>query len=1046
MGLFSFLGGLLGLPTKPASQGIKISKASAVAGLPIIYGRQRVTPVKVYKTVSRHNAPPGSLGQYDHTYLPDSSDDEEVRKDYDWLHRIDVWGQGEITGIDRFWIDGDLQGVKRFKKKPYFRALSKYGSESQTAMTALSAASDVWTSAHRGRGVAYSWLRFFNSEKKPQFTAEPEVKALVRGLRVYDPRQSGQSFSNPATWQYSNNRALVILNYLMAPYGFNAGEDEIDIDSFITAANKCDEMVSIPSVLTNTSPTPRRYWDRVAGEFVFVSPAGTFPGYRDEQVATTQQRWLADAVIDPKKGVIPNLKKLLEGFGWSMPWSNGKHRLVIEDVVDEPVMTFGADDITGGWKAFHGARDGMLTRVTVEFPNANKDFEEDAVSWPKLDSTEYASYLAQDQGKENHTNVPLETITDYYRARQYAEFLVRKSRVSHRIEGLKLARKAMLLEPGDVIAIDYPERGFDGRKYIVEKVSVTAFLEVSVDLALYESTVYEGGTPEQEPLNSLGDLPDLWLEPPELEDLQLVSFHEAKADGSVISGLDVNWDAPIETIGIDRFELKWRKAGEATYTGQQYLPRDTLNTRISGLVDGLSYDVRVTYWTQRGQESEEAVQTIELPATPSKLDDIEDGATRNDFRGAYDDFTTYSRGDVVTYEGSSYVFKSMSDAVGVEPTHTTYWTLLAAAGPEGPQGNPGPEGPQGPQGTSGETYHIVSVQGLRWGFANNTVQGWSVPDGSGSISASAGLLHFTGSSSTDPKLQSPNNLNANGRLYSVVRVVLANSGATTFTANPQIYYSTAGHGYDASHYKSYGSSVTFDPGKTKVLYFDMHELTAGGDDWRNGTIKRIRFDIANKANLQIEIEGIVIGQRDVTDITSDSTLADLDLTANTKLNEAKAATESLGSLATLSEVTQAEIALNSASWYSGGNSGTKTITNAEVWKISGTVDRPHTGGQRMQLLWNPRAKCNSGTVEQVSAEFFRRRLSDDVELTLETISFFVSNQFEPRPMIFYYQPGGPNPLVEALDTTTVGLKITITDGSGSVIFEPAIFSLIENSR
>ncbi len=1043
MGLFSFLGGLLGLPTKPASQGIKISKASAVAGLPIIYGRQRVTPVKVYKTVSRHNAPPGSLSQYDHTYMPDSSDDEEVRKDYDWLHRIDVWGQGEITGIDRFWIDGDLQGVKRFRKKPYFRALSKYGSESQTAMTALSAASDVWTSAHRGRGVAYSWVRFFNSEKKPQFTAEPEVKALVRGLRVYDPRQGGQSFSDPATWQYSNNRALVILNYLMAPYGFHASEDEIDMDSFIIAANKCDEMVTIPAVITNTDPTPRRYWDRHAGEFVFVNPASTFPGYRDEQVATTQKRWLADAVIDPKNGVIKNLKTLLEGFGWSMPWSNGKHRLVIEDVVETPVMTFGADDITGGWKAFHGARDGMLTRVTVEFPNANKDYEEDAVSWPKLDSPEYASYLAQDQGKENHTNVKLATITDYYRAREYAEFLVRKSRVSHRIEGLKLARKAMLLEPGDVIAIDYPERGFDGRKYIVEKVSVTAFLEVSVDLMLYESTVYEGGTPEQEPLNSLGDLPDLWLDPPALEDLQLVSFHEAKADGSVISGLDIGWDAPVETIGIDRFELKWRKAGEATYTGQQYLPRDTLNTRISGLVDGLSYDVRVTYWTQRGQESEEAVQTIELPATPSKLDEIEDGATRNEFRGAYDDFTTYSRGDVVTYQGSSYVFKSLSGAVGVEPDNTAFWTLLAAAGPEGPQGDPGPEGPQGPQGVSGETYHVVSVQGLRWGFADNTVQGWSVPDGSGGITASAGLLHFTGNSSTDPKMQSPNNLNANGRQYSVVRVVLANSGATTFTANPQIYYSTAGHGYDASHYKSYGSGVTFEPGKTKVLYFDMHELTAGGDDWRASTIKRIRFDIANKANLQIEIEGIVIGKRDVTDITSDSTLADLDTAANTKLNEAKAAVDSMGSLATLNEITQAELAIRSASWANTHLPDPITVTGTNSYRIGLLTYLSDIGGQRMQYFWNPKTKCNVGTSELVQVDFYRELASDSSRITLKTIQFYVTDKFSPTPMVFYYEPGS---LAEAQDTAVCGVDISIVDGSGSVTFQDGQLSLMENSR
>ena len=121
MGLFSFLSGILGLAPPTSVQQIKVSKASAVAGLPIIYGRRRVTPVKVYKTVSRHNAPPGSLGQYDHTVLPSSHSYEEVRKGYDWLHRVDVWGQGEITAILKFWIDGDEATARRFGARPYFR-------------------------------------------------------------------------------------------------------------------------------------------------------------------------------------------------------------------------------------------------------------------------------------------------------------------------------------------------------------------------------------------------------------------------------------------------------------------------------------------------------------------------------------------------------------------------------------------------------------------------------------------------------------------------------------------------------------------------------------------------------------------------------------------------------------------------------------------------------------------------------------------------------------------------------------------------------------
>ncbi|WP_262689778.1 phage tail protein [Kordiimonas aestuarii] len=447
----------------------------------------------------------------------------------------------------------------------------------------------------------------------------------------------------------------------------------------------------IPAVLTHTGPT-ENVWDPRYGEFVPIHDGDIYPAYRPDQVGTSQARWTTDAVIDPKENVIDNLKKLLEGFGWSMPWSNGRHRLVLEDLVSGPVMTVTEDDILGGWTCEHGLRQGRLNRVTVEFSNANKDYEEDAVSWPLLDSPEYADFKAHDNGAALHTNVPVKTITDYYQAQAFAEFLVRKSRVGFHVEGLKLARKALLLEPGDVIEVDYPERGFDARLFIVEKISVSAFLEVEVDLALYDPTVYGGEAIWPEPLNSVGDAPDLWADPGAPTDLQLVSFHEAKADGSMISGIDVNWDAPTSTVGMDRFELKWRKAGDAEYTGQRYLGRDTLSARISGLVDGAFYDVQLTYWTQRGQESLAAGQMIELPATPSKLDDIEPGATRNVFRGVYDDTATYVRGDVVTYDGSSFVFISLSAATGVEPTNTTFWTLLAGQGPQGVPGAPGVDG------------------------------------------------------------------------------------------------------------------------------------------------------------------------------------------------------------------------------------------------------------------------------------------------------------------------------------------------------------------
>lgn len=53
-------------------------------------------------------------------------------------------------------------------------------------------------------------------------------------------------------------------------------------------------------------------------------------------------------------------------------------------------------------------------------------------------------------------------------------------------------------------------------------------------------------------------------------------------------------------------------------------------------------------------------------------------ATRNEPRGAYSADATYLKGDIVTYNGSSFV--ALKTLTGVVPVHGTDWSLLAAAG------------------------------------------------------------------------------------------------------------------------------------------------------------------------------------------------------------------------------------------------------------------------------------------------------------------------------------------------------------------------------
>jgi len=691
MSLLGFLGGLLGLGSGP-SRKIEVSKASAASGLQIIYGHRRVEPVPVFKVVSRNEMKISITGAYDHYQAPLSTKGEKgggLRDNNDWLHRIDVWGQGPIERIERFWLDGDISNGGRFNREAYFRAASKYGNESQAAASELAAGHAEWDGSHQGKGVAYTWGRYYNSEKKPEFNSEPELNALVKGLRVYDPRVVTQSFSDPATWTYSNNRALVVLNYMMGSFGFNAAMSELDLPSFMAAADACDETMPIPAPAFNaTGALIISRYNHIFGTFPSIAINENFARWAEDERETVvggistwgHPKYVANAVLDPKTGVVSNTKTLLEGMGWALPWSNGKHKLIIEGPVAGPVMTFDQDSILGGWTIERGMRAGRLNRVTVEFPNGNKDYEKDTVGWPTLTSTEYSGYLAEDNAQELHTNVPVETITNFYAAQAYAEYLVRKSRVKIKIEGLMLSPKAMLLEPGDVIALTYPEKNFSNTQFIVERVNISALLDVRVDLILYDPTVYGAPALVQEPVAGSPYTPEIWQDPSPVVNLQLEAVYETNADGSVISNLRVSWDDPLQAVGILSYEVRWKKTADLVFENALSLTGASLSAVIPGLVNDTNYTVEVDYTTRKNQTADVATKTITLASVATKLLGIDDGATRTFPKGPYDDFVTYSYGDVVSYLGSSYIFSAVAPVVGEEPGTGLSWKLLASVG------------------------------------------------------------------------------------------------------------------------------------------------------------------------------------------------------------------------------------------------------------------------------------------------------------------------------------------------------------------------------
>ncbi len=127
---------------------------------------------------------------------------------------------GEVT-------QGIYAGKARIKKH--------LGDDNQLADPDLVAEVEKWTTEHRGRGVAYLYIRIdFDRDTYP--TGIPNISVVTQGAKVFDPR-------NLSTL-YSNNSALCVRDYLTdQKYGIEAENSEIDTTFFNSDANTCDEFV-----------------------------------------------------------------------------------------------------------------------------------------------------------------------------------------------------------------------------------------------------------------------------------------------------------------------------------------------------------------------------------------------------------------------------------------------------------------------------------------------------------------------------------------------------------------------------------------------------------------------------------------------------------------------------------------------------------------------------------------------------------------------------------------------------------------------------------
>jgi hypothetical protein len=167
-------------------------------------------------------------------------------------HTISAWGD--------FYVDGELVTFSGSSAVgSYAGILTRQQRDGGPAASPITLSGTLWPASATGAGMAYTALVWnFKDQDKLTAGVPSRIVSTAKGALLYDPRldstaggSGAQRYSDPTSWTFNDgNAALVALRYIIGERSitgdliWGVGEDQTDIDiaSFISAANVADEL------------------------------------------------------------------------------------------------------------------------------------------------------------------------------------------------------------------------------------------------------------------------------------------------------------------------------------------------------------------------------------------------------------------------------------------------------------------------------------------------------------------------------------------------------------------------------------------------------------------------------------------------------------------------------------------------------------------------------------------------------------------------------------------------------------------------------------
>ena len=661
-------------------QDILANKTSAGGKIPVIYGTRRVGAQIIYMDVSANDSRDlyvvyalsvgecdeilGRTIELDGNPLTDSArfrdggyiGSDKISSGAGSLNTVSQNGTGIDAGAGQF-------GTSPTSKYRYVMNLH-HGAASQTADPMLVASMPNWTSAHRLDGICYI-AAHYGYDKEGIWSGVPQLTVQVRGKKVFDPRDSGQTFGTVSTYEYSDNPALCFLDYITNnEYGKGLTQSQINMSTFSSAANVCDTQVDQPYfngtaqsltwsatagndffTITGASANTA-WWQNKIGELIDVFDAngngvidgaeikeiqrseffdsneeflvfinGTFGSTYSSQSGTSLlkvKRFHCNGYLDTNKNVMENAKELLANMRGIFLYINGQYELSIEDT---GTSSFSINDnhiiSDAGISVDYGNKDKKANKVIVEFFNANKKYELDTATVLHDASPEYYS---DDNDEILEIKAEFPYITDPYIAYNMGKAILTRSRNQTTMQFLGTP-EMYKLNVGDIVDLTYAGLGFSGKVCRVEALELQSSGLVAVSLIEYFD-VYTWEVPPQEPVEELANLPSAYA----VKAPTGLSFTDT--DSSSTGRPFLSWNEPTD------FPNYQYRVNVVDSSSNQVLNRivDVENCDLNFVPTASNYVASVSSLNTLGSESSPATLTFTIGDAPTGTPDIKNDA------------------------------------------------------------------------------------------------------------------------------------------------------------------------------------------------------------------------------------------------------------------------------------------------------------------------------------------------------------------------------------------------------------------------------------